>query len=1430
MWNKTTVGQISFLLTSLLVAPLVHTGMDSPQQSKTGPEPPAAAGPKIQPTGASAATLRTISGVPGYAWRHGCGATAVGMVLGYYDTLGFPDLFPGDASTQTTDVSQRIASEGSGVRGTGEQRHFENYSLPNDASGPVVIPDSSVTYPSGCHTDDCIADFMHTSWSRDNNPYGWNWSDWIGPAFTSYVNLRNSAYSPNYRQYRMGEDLTWDVLTEEIDSGRPMVFLVDSDGNGRTDHFVTVVGYNDDPNQQYGCLDTWFPPDQVRWCRFREMSSSYSWGVWGGWSFGLSGENHSPLLSDPSVTPRSGCTSTTFEFLVDYYDADGDPPLPQYAKVLISGIGALPMTLKSGDPANGTYHYKTESGEFSPGNYRYFFQFVDSEYNSVTTNWYEGPRVTICDGVAINVTIHCKYISPCLSIEYSTEGLTGPYTKIPVTGPKLDPVFVLGGSTICFSPGVCNENYGYARYEWYDDTGESGNGESNSWSVLLGPQTTVLNLDVYYNYSPKEYVISGTVLLSDNTPVPGGVNLTLTSPEQTMTLHTDGNFSFTGVLGGISVTITPSAPGYAFSPPNLVYDSLRADKVNQEITAWSSDDYAPMVSLLTVPPTVNDTSAVSFSWAGTDDVSSPTSLQYRWQLEGHDADWWAWSLATSTSYDLPNGSYTFKVTAKDAAGNENQAPASHSFVVNAAPKVASAVRVSQSMWASRVTLEMPSGASHPTSTFVLLPEHSGMTNSDLVPVAIHRPGETLPCGASQIVADQVGVSESIVKAQSGPGWLVTLPESIPDDGQVSYDIVWGKIAYFGWKEFVPVPHGFPNASPGGDYFGYVMDSFLDSNANLWRVANKTYVPAGGEDGWSSWVFMNAWRESRPVTSETLLQFLQGQPWNGSYGSDYECDQGSIVDCGSNVCIMWQEEKREDVLVGSEDENYRYHRYVLRVFDSALRPVNSFDGTFLEDTWITVPSSSVRDRLFVTGKTYNSTAATVDLWFTMHDCQGNEIIPRTVFDSTPRTHWDDLEDYGVKQLGNNVAFLFEHSWETSNGDDRQEVCYQLRTADGVQVKSTVILNGELLPEDAEEGDEYSFDSAVTDGEGKLWVTLQHSQGGQPDECYYCIIGVDGSVLRQPTLRSLYARFRFCDKDGRIWLTEGGNLVVLNSDGIEVFPPRGATWVPDQTVASIATSASPDGYRLYDRWSPQMIEINVPSGFNADSMELFDLNLWGNDLHPANLKLKKADTVVWSQSGQFTGHTTVDLPAGTLAEGGNALTATQDDFLGGQVLFKFPYYASGSLRVTISPQEAVDAGAQWCFDGGGWRDSGETQGGLSVGQRIVEFKDVVGWTTPENQTIVINSGQATEAGATYIATPAVENITYSIAEGVRLTWLSSTGVTYTVQFAEDLTSAWQSLSQLVGTGGAMEWIDDGTETSLHPGLTSVLKRFYRLLAQP
>jgi hypothetical protein len=86
--------------------------------------------------------------------------------------------------------------------------------------------------------------------------------------------------------------------------------------------------------------------------------------------------------------------------------------------------------------------------------------------------------------------------------------------------------------------------------------------------------------------------------------------------------------------------------------------------------------------------------------------------------------------------------------------------------------------------------------------------------------------------------------------------------------------------------------------------------------------------------------------------------------------------------------------------------------------------------------------------------------------------------------------------------------------------------------------------------------------------------------------------------------------------------------------------------------------------------------------------------------------------------------------------------------------------GSLQVTLSPQGAIDAGAQWRRVGTStWLNSDYTESGIPVGPYSVEFKDVLSWKKPPNQSVTINDGQTTiltGAEAKYSTSTDVEEI--------------------------------------------------------------------------
>ena len=76
-------------------------------------------------------------------------------------------------------------------------------------------------------------------------------------------------------------------------------------------------------------------------------------------------------------------------------------------------------------------------------------------------------------------------------------------------------------------------------------------------------------------------------------------------------------------------------------------------------------------------------------------------------------------------------------------------------------------------------------------------------------------------------------------------------------------------------------------------------------------------------------------------------------------------------------------------------------------------------------------------------------------------------------------------------------------------------------------------------------------------------------------------------------------------------------------------------------------------------------------------------------------------------------------------------------------------SSALKVTLSPAEAVSAGAQWRVDGGAWRASGAVVTGLTAGAHTVSFAAAAGWTAPADVATATTNGTTNSVAATYVA---------------------------------------------------------------------------------
>ncbi len=256
-------GSLTFALLSVVC--LANTFA---QQSTTGPRRPTYTriGSLL-----SVSSQVTIPNVPAYNWYRGCGPTSVGMVLGYWNTHGYPGLIGGNSTYQNESVDSAVASP----------EHYQDYSLPIDYA-PNLLPDKSTL--GGAHPSNSIADFMNTSWSSRYNYYGWSWFGDVGPSWVQYVSWKRPEYVATSKDHIFNAG-AWNAYKEQIDQGKPVVLLVDSDGDGVSDHFVTGIGY-DEVDSTYGVHDTW--DVSTHWYPWIRMTAGIPWGVLGFTSFDIS--------------------------------------------------------------------------------------------------------------------------------------------------------------------------------------------------------------------------------------------------------------------------------------------------------------------------------------------------------------------------------------------------------------------------------------------------------------------------------------------------------------------------------------------------------------------------------------------------------------------------------------------------------------------------------------------------------------------------------------------------------------------------------------------------------------------------------------------------------------------------------------------------------------------------------------------------------------------------------------------------------------------------------------------------------------------------------------------------------------------------------------------------------------------------------------
>ena len=264
------------------------------------PTPPVNVSRTVVNTDHLTASAVILNDVPTSEWTYGCTATSAGMLFGYYDRTGYPNMYTGPTNggvCPLTDLGQGqptnprypipgscyiIATE-NGLDGIGSNAHVDDYWISYGSAGPDPWEGNWPEHTWGL----CTADFLGTNqWKWDFSSYpgtdgvidtntdgstiywtsgdGSKLYDWCpGPAYGTpmtdcshgmrlFAESLGYSVEANYNQKTDNQHPNGFTFTEfkaEIDAGRPVLIQV-------TGHTMVGLGYDAATNSIY-IHDTW---------------------------------------------------------------------------------------------------------------------------------------------------------------------------------------------------------------------------------------------------------------------------------------------------------------------------------------------------------------------------------------------------------------------------------------------------------------------------------------------------------------------------------------------------------------------------------------------------------------------------------------------------------------------------------------------------------------------------------------------------------------------------------------------------------------------------------------------------------------------------------------------------------------------------------------------------------------------------------------------------------------------------------------------------------------------------------------------------------------------------------------------------------------------------------------------------------------------
>jgi exonuclease SbcC len=279
--------------------------------------------------GSVKAGSKILTGVPRYDWWYGCAPTSSGMVIGYWDGLGY-NLVDGDMSAVNSALGRSIIAS---------PEHIADYWVSYGSSAPDPNP--------GGHAANSIADFIHTSYKADGLTDGSSSSLFYESGLEAFAVWDNPATLADEAFNNVTATLMWaginfdfNVFKSQIDKGAPVLLSGDVDGTATPGggHMVVGYGYNDPDgvpgsgDELTAVFDTWGPPGPSGIdSAYSIMSGGHEW-----WPFQTSSVNdwyiaagttfYDPVWLDAKTVPEADTIilfcALFFMIILKYPDPD----------------------------------------------------------------------------------------------------------------------------------------------------------------------------------------------------------------------------------------------------------------------------------------------------------------------------------------------------------------------------------------------------------------------------------------------------------------------------------------------------------------------------------------------------------------------------------------------------------------------------------------------------------------------------------------------------------------------------------------------------------------------------------------------------------------------------------------------------------------------------------------------------------------------------------------------------------------------------------------------------------------------------------------------------------------------------------------------------------------------------------------------------